>query len=455
MHRFSVKIKITIWYMLVMTVVSATVFTLMNSVNLKSIERNMSERLTKSVDTLTRRVFDLHGDIKQIPGFDFFRDGVSMAIYDENGLLLAGQPPFGISDEFDFKDDVIRTSKYNNNRYYEFDKSVYLMNGKIIRVKGLISVNNERIAADETAKRNMIFIIIMIFIAGAGGYIITLKILAPIKKIQETAKSIIKNKDLEQRINIGSGNDEFHSLANTFDEMLEEIEKVIKREQRFTSDASHELRTPVAVIMSECEYMTKYANTIDELKESAESIQNQTKRMSRLISELLSVSRMDNGTQKLIFEETNISELVEFVCNEQQQINTPNIRLETNIEPGITAEADKIMISGIFINLISNAYRYNKEHGKITVTLSAENNNVIFSVKDSGIGIAEDDIGKIWERFYRVDESRTSDGSGGMGLGLAMVQWIAEKHNGSITVNSTLGVGSEFIFTFPKYTNRQ
>ncbi len=450
MHRGSVKIKITIWYMLVMAIVSATVFILMNSVNLKSIEHNMSERLMKNVDTLARRVFETHGDVKQIPGFDFFSDGVCMAIYDENGMLFGGQAPFGISDTFDFKDNSVRQSAYNDNKYYEFDKSIRFINGKNIWVKGLMSVSDERIAADETAKHNMIFIVIMIFIAGAGGYIITLRTLSPVKKIQETAKAIIKNKDLEQRIKIGSGNDEFHSLANTFDEMLDEIEKVVEREQQFTSDASHELRTPVAVIMSECEYMMNYANTVDEMKESAESIQKQSERMSRLISELLSISRMDKNTQTLILDETNISELVEFICNEQQQIHESDILLETNIAPNITAEVDKFMISRVFINLISNAYRYNKENGSINVTLSEQKNTVVFSVKDTGIGIAAEDIPKIWERFYRVDEARASDDSGSMGLGLSMVQWIVQRHQGSVTVNSTLGVGSEFIVTFPK-----
>lgn len=451
MHRTSVKLKLTFWYVLVMSIVSVTVFVLMNSVNIKSIERNMSSRIVRSVDRLTRRASDTHNDIKYIPGFEFFNDGVYMAIYDENGNLLGGHSPFGITDKFKFEDNIVRKSVYNDSKYYEFDKKIRLRNGSTAWVKGLMSVSGERIAADEAAKHNMIFIIIMILVAGIGGYIITTRILSPVEKIQETAKSIIKNKDLKQRIKIGSGNDEFHSLANTFDEMLDEIEAVIEREQQFTSDASHELRTPVAVIKSECEYMTKYANTVEELKESAESVQKQTDRMSKLISELLSISRMDKNTQTVVFEETNITELVEFICCEQQQIHESDITLETDISPNVTAVADKFMISRVFINLISNAYRYNKEKGSIRVTLSENNNTVIFSVEDTGIGISKEDIPKIWERFYQADKSRTSDDSGCMGLGLSMVKLIAEKHHGAVTVNSEPGIGSKFTFTFPKH----
>ena len=241
------------------------------------------------------------------------------------------------------------------------------------------------------------------------------------------------------------------NYEGAFDEMLDEIENLVEREMQFTSDASHELRTPVAVIMSECDYMTKYAASVDEFKESAESVKNQTERMSKLISELLSISRMDRNTQKLTFEETNLTELVELICNEQRQINESDITMETDIAPDISAEADRFMLSRLFINLISNAYKYNTENGRIRVTLSEAQDKIIFSVADTGIGIAKENIPKIWERFYRADESRTSDDSGSMGLGLSMVKWIAEKHGGEVSVKSELGVGSEFKFTFPKH----
>lgn len=453
MHRTSVKLKITLWYVLVMTIVSVTVFILMNSVNIKSIENSMTERITKTVDLLARRVTDNRGDARHIPNFEYFKDGVSMALYDSQGQLIGGQAPFGISEEFEFIDNTVRQTEYNGSKYYELDKKIRMANGNIGWIKALLSESGERAAADAAAKRNMIFIIIMIIIAGVGGYIITLRVLAPVRKIQETAKSIIKNKDLKQRINIGSGGDEFHSLANTFDEMLDEIENLVEHEMQFTSDASHELRTPVAVIMSECEYMTKYANTVEEFKESAESVKDQTERMSKLISELLSISRMDRDTQKLAFEETNLTELVEFICNEQQQINESDIVMETDIAPDVCAEADRFMLSRLFINLISNAYKYNTENGRIKVSLSEAEDKIIFSVADTGIGIAKEDIPKIWERFYRADESRTSDDCGSMGLGLSMVKWIAEKHRGEVSVRSKIGVGSEFKFTFPKHRN--
>ncbi len=448
MKQLSVKLKITLCYVLCVVFVSFAVFFIMNVTITRSVEKNMEMQLSRSVDMLAKRV----ADMRKIPDFELFRDGVQMAVYDENGNLIIGHAPFEIPASSEFAENGVQKNKYNENKFYEYNKKVILKNGGVVWVKGILLSNGENIFAKQMFKYNLIFIFIMIIIAAAGGYYMMSKTLSPVDKIQKTAQNIIKSKDLNQRIKIGGGNDEFHRLANTFDEMLDEIETYVKREQQFTSDASHELRTPVSVIMSECEYMENYASTVGELKESAASVKNQTQKMSKLISELLAISRMDKGTQQLNFEKTDISELTALICAEQKQIRETSVTLETNIAPDIFAVADEMMISRLIINLISNAYKYNKENGKIIVSLSEENDGVILSVKDSGIGISEENMPKIWERFFRADEARTPNDDGSAGLGLSMVKWIAKKHHGKVCVKSELGQGSEFIFEFPKHS---
>ena len=442
MRKSSVKIKITLWYVLALTIVSFVVFFVMNSVTIKSIENGMSHKITRSVNIFSKRLTDNKGGLNHIRSFELFKDGVHMAIYDENGNLILGQNPFGISEDISFSGKV-RENSVNGNRFFEYDKSI-VVNNNLVWVKGMMAVGYETAAAKETAKYNLIFIVVMIFIAGMGGYLIILRTLSPVNRIKETAKSIIQSKDLKQRIRIGEGIDEFKSLANTFDDMLDEIEVLVEREKQFTSDASHELRTPVAVIMSECEYMENYASSADEFKESVASVKKQTERMSKLISELLTISRMDRDTVKLNFEETDLSELLKFICEEQVMIHSENITLTTDIEENVVCNVDKIMMGRLFINLISNAYQYNKENGEIKVSLFTENKKTIFSVSDTGIGIDEDKLPKIWERFYREDESRSENEENSMGLGLSMVKWIAEKHGGVIRVKTEKGKGFEF-----------
>ncbi len=231
--------------------------------------------------------------------------------------------------------------------------------------------------------------------------------------------------------------------------MLDRIEQTFEREKQFTSDASHELRTPVAVILSECEYMADCSLTAEEYREAADSVKDQAEKMSRLINELLTISRMERNTIKLDFEETDISELLNFVCDEQEELHNGSIILTRNIAPDISAYSDRLTIMRLFINLISNAYSYGKENGHINVSLDTDKNNIKVSVKDDGIGISTENLPKIWERFYQADPARTSDRNGSSGLGLPIAKMIAALHHGNISVSSQIGKGSEFIFTFP------
>ena len=290
----------------------------------------------------------------------------------------------------------------------------------------------------------------MIVVAAAGGYIIVGRILTPVKKIRETADEISESRDLTRRIGMSDGGDEFHSLAGSFDRMLDRIQQTVEREKQFTSDASHELRTPVAAILSSCEYMTGYAESMDDMRDSAEGIKRETERMSKLISELLMISRMDKNTLKASMEKIDLGELVSFVCDEQEEINrSGSITLHRDISEGIFVLADRYMLARLAINLISNAYTYGRDGGNITVSLTESGGCAALEVADDGIGISAEDIPRTWERFYRVDASRTATDKQNMGLGLSIVSQIAAFHGGDVQVESENGKGSKFTFKMP------
>lgn len=451
MRKLSIKLKITLWYTIVMMLISGVVLAFMTSATQEMIERDISDRIVKNVMDFSHVLGRPEPKDFQFPKFGFYNQGVHMIVYDDDNNVVAGNIPFEIDISSELTDNNMQTITENRNKYYIYTLKVRLRDGESTPywIKGISSVTDDMYAVNTAAKTNLILTVILIIIAAAGGYFIIGRALSPVTKIRNTAERISESRDLSRRINIGAGKDEIHELANTFDNMLDKLENTFEREKQFTSDASHELRTPVAVILSECEYMTDCAKTYDEIKESAYSVKDQAEKMSKLISELLTISRMDKNTIQTEFEEVDISELLNFVCDEQAEIQDENIKLRRDIEPDIVVNADRFLLVRLFINLISNAYRYGKNGGNITVSLHSDKNGITASVNDDGIGIAESDIPKIWERFYQVNPSRTANENGGVGLGLSMVKWIAECHGGSMSVKSTLGTGSTFTFSMP------
>lgn len=452
MKKLSLKLKITLWYAAVMAIISAIAFTAMTTMSRRVLARDIENRLTRTVMDFSRREFVPGTQIDRIPNFRFYSQGVHIEIYDENLNPVGGHIPFEISD-LGFSDGKFFSSS-SGEKCYVYTKKVQVPDGTVYWLRGAIAVTDESFALESAAKTNLVLMAILIIIAASGGYLILKKALAPVDKIRRTAEQISQSSDLSQRINIGGGDDEIRSLANTFDEMLARIEKTVEREKQFTSDASHELRTPLAVIMSECEYMTDCAKDYGEMKESAVSVKNQAQRMSKLITELLTISRMDKSTVKINLETVDMSELLNFVCDEQEEIRPGcSIKLFRNIEDEILVSADPSLLARLCINLISNAYTYGKDGGKITVSLSQTEKSAVLTVEDDGIGIAPENIDRIWERFFRADPSRTSTDNGNTGLGLSMVKWIADRFGGSVSVESTLGVGSRFVFEMPKSQN--
>ncbi len=443
----SVKLKITLWYTIVIMILSGVVLTVITSIGEDMLERDISGRITRTVDDFSRRI-TAPPSRGGTPRLNFYEQGVHMAVYSGDHELTEGSIPFDLDEEPKFEDGALRTIEQDGDKYYVYTKALRGRGSDGYWLMGVVSVSDESYALRSAARTNVIFTLILIIIASAGGYFILRRALSPVKKITAAAREISEGSDLSKRIRIGAGTDEIHELANTFDAMLDKIEQTVEREKQFTSDASHELRTPVAVVLSECEYMTDCAKTPEEFRESAYSIKDQAERMAKLISELLIISRMDRNTIKTEFEEVDISELLTFVCDEQEEIQQSDITLIRQIPDGIRANADRFLLARLFINLISNAYSYGNPGGHVAVTLTETADTVTTAVEDDGIGINEEDLPKIWERFYQADPSRTSGGN--MGLGLSMVKWIAACHGGEVTVESEPGRGSTFTFTMPK-----
>ena len=226
--------------------------------------------------------------------------------------------------------------------------------------------------------------------------------------------------------------------------MFDRLQTSFENEVQFTSDVSHELRTPITVIQTQAEYGKSYINSLGEAKESFRIIEKEGQKMSKLVSQLLILARMERGKQKLNLENINLSELLQMTIETQiSAAEDKNMKFITKIVPELYAKIDEMMIMRVFTNLISNAISYGKQNGTITIELflGKDENKVISKISDDGIGIPEDELDKIWLRFYQVDPSKSGDNSG---LGLSMVKKIVELHNGEIFVESEFGAGTTF-----------
>ena len=222
----------------------------------------------------------------------------------------------------------------------------------------------------------------------------------------------------------------------------DEYENFVK-EKQFTSDASHELRTPISVILAQGEYLLDIADSEKE-KELAKSIVDKSNQVSKLVSRLLLLARIDSNRQKINKEKVDFSVLVDIATDGMRELaKSKNIVILTDVSENTIVNADEALLLSAVSNLISNGIKYGRESGHVIIKASKYGDSTEIVVADNGIGISSENLEKIWDRFYRVDDVR-NDEYGSSGLGLSMVKSIVELHNGKIFVKSQLGKGTEF-----------
>ena len=271
----------------------------------------------------------------------------------------------------------------------------------------------------------------------------------PIRRITGTAKQI-RDGDLSARTNM-RGDDEIDQLGETFDEMATSLEKDLKHERRLTSDVAHELRTPLMAMLATVEAMQDGVYPTDN--EHLETVASETRRLARLVQQMLDLSRMENHTAPMNIEAVDMVELVRGIVNAQEPLfHERDLRLRFADEtqgkmPFIKVDPD--MITQCVINLMSNAMRYTPEGGWVIVTVGLDRKHLTISVSDTGIGIAKEDLSRIFGRFWRADASRARE-AGGLGVGLAVTKQIVERHHGFISVESELEKGTTFTIHLPR-----
>lgn len=299
------------------------------------------------------------------------------------------------------------------------------------------------------------YIIVFIFLSGIAGLLLFIpivsrtssKLIRPIKNMTEITKTISVN-NINTRLDIKDTQDELKELSMTFNEMMNRIEEGYKSQQQFVSDASHELRTPIAV-------MKGYINMLDRwgkndkaiLEESISAIKNETDNMQDLIEKLLFIARSDKQTLVFTKEDFNISEILFEIEKETIMIDNKH-EFEFRFLHDAHVYADKNRVKQAIRILLENAIKFTPEGGKISVYGFLAEEYYAIKIKDSGIGINKKDLSKIFDRLYRAEESRNRQ-IGGHGLGLSIAKIIILGHKGKIKVKSNIGEGAEFTILLP------
>lgn len=442
----SAKLRLTLWVTFMVLVVSAMVLVFVLVINRHSLPEDPAEYLVEVVmDNASDVEFD-RGNFEWNE-MTVYKRGVYCSFYNTNGdlLLSADKEDMDFSDE-PFKENTIRTVTSGDKEFYLYDRYVD-MDVTGLWIRGVVMTDSHVGITNVILRLTVMILPIILIITFLGALWISSRTFKPIEKIVATANSINDADDLTDRINLKRGPKEMKQLARAFDRMFERLEKLFEAERQFTSDASHELRTPTAVILAECDRAKRKAKTPDDYRESIGHIETQGQRMSDLIEELLGITRLQQGTEKYPLKKSDLSEFITLSAEEFVPSEKRGIRLETEIEDGIECSFNPSLMSRVVYNLLQNGYKYGKENGYVQLRLTREGGDAVISVKDNGIGISEEDQSKIWQRFWQADSSRGNEG--GSGLGLAMVKEIAELHGGSVSVESTLGKGSTFTFRIP------
>ena len=440
--RLSIKTRVTLWYTTLLAVlvglVAAAVLVMSDSMEEMQAKKILENAVNHAADLL---VYD-GTDVTFLEPVDTYEGGIYLLFYDEKYQFLDGSWPRKFPNGIDAANRAFQAVRQGNTTYYVYDHLLEFESGGVW-IRGIYEAIGAQFILDSVVRVILIVLPTLVVLAALGGWLITRNAFRVVDELRQQADSISGGQDLSRRIPVNGERDELYHLAGTLNRMFDRLEDSFQAEQQFISDVSHELRTPTAVILAECQY----ALGAEQAEQTAalEVIQRQGKRMSRMTEEMLTLSRMEQGQTQLAREETDLTELVEGICEDQQELLPEHLTLRWELEP-VTAEVHQDMMIRLVINLLNNAVRYAKS--EILVTLTCHHDTVTLTVADDGVGIEPEHQKRIFQRFYQVDGARARK-SGGLGLGLAMCDQIIRQHGGRISVESTPGEGSRFFVTFP------
>ena len=384
----------------------------------------------------------------------------SVTVFDNNGVVLAESGTKREKNTFDVVTDRVTSQVLNGYELVSMNIYKDQYGDKILTVGAPISHDGEvfggvmfnqrvpeiRSVYSFVINRTFFMLILAMLLSVVLFGFLSIKITQPMHKISAAVKEFSKG-NFKKRVEYTSNN-ELGELARNINDMASSLDNLENLRKSFISDVSHELRTPLTTISGFVEGIIDGTIPDESRNEYLEVVLSESKRLSRLITNLLQVTRMDNGETKIERTNFDINELARITLLKFEMMITPkNIDVSLNIdEERLLVNADKDAISQVLINLINNAVKFTPEGGNISIDISRKKDKVYVAVENSGHGIEPQELKYIWDRFYKADKSRSKERTG-MGLGLYIVKHLINMHNETITVASEVDKSTVFTFT--------
>ena len=450
----TIRARLTLWYVALLALILLTFCAFLYF----SLAHTLHDELDRGLADDARRVretVDLRGGTARGgDARDGAGSGATVVISGTDGRPLDGSSPVPALVELaqaSGRGDkrALATVRMKGNDEWRVLTAPVAANG---RTQAIIQVARSEHGVDEALNRLLVLmglaVPLTLLLAIAGGLFLASRALGPIDRITRTAAQIGAG-DLSRRLALPPSPDEVGRLATTFDRMLDRLEEAFQRQRRFTADASHELRTPLALLTSRADVALERGRTGEEYRSALGSMRDDAARMALLLGELLTLARADGGQEALARESIALADLIADTLDVLSPLaEERGVQLASGTLTPCTIIGDQTRLTQLLVNLVDNALKYTPAGGRVLVTLERDGDAALIVVADTGIGIAPDHLPHLFERFYRVDTARAR-AAGGAGLGLAIAEWVAHVHDGSIAVTSAVGSGTTFRVRLP------
>ncbi len=464
----SIRSRLTAWHVAVLGFFLILFSILLYVFLSKRLHESIDNSLKVSANVIQKAAL-LEYSRTPLPGLDLFFDqflGYSninkfYRIYDGSGHVDSRSKGIDAS-KFPLTQDAYSRANQGQMTYETFKlvpwHRVRVITMPVIRndnLVNLIQVGTSLKGVEDTLKNLRIFLFtaipVALILSTLGGRFMATRALKPVAEITDTAQDIAHGANLSRRIPIPEVQDEIGNLAHTFNEMMNRLEKSFAQVRQFSGDASHELRTPLTVLKGQSELVLSKPRSKAEYQEVLASNLEEINYMSRILEDLLILSKGDEGEVALEKEPVELGNIIEEVGRQGEIFaDDKDVKIILAYLEPVTILGDAHRLKQMVWILLHNAVKFTPSGGEIKITLQDLDDTVYFTIRDTGIGIPEQDLPKIFDRFYRVDKAR-SRMEGGSGLGLSICKYIVNRHHGTVDVESKLGEGTKFKIRFPKH----